>query len=45
MILATLTGVGPLREKLKFLLKPLVFLFAFLALSFSCTISASSTFS
>jgi len=28
-------GAGPLQEKLKFLVKPLVFLFAFLALSFS----------
>ena len=28
-------GAGPLQEKLKFLIKPLVFLFAFLALSFS----------
>jgi len=37
-------GAGPLQEKLKFLVKPLVFLLAFLALSFSCTISASSIF-
>jgi len=28
-------GAGPLQEKLKFLVKPLVFFFAFLALSFS----------
>jgi uncharacterized membrane protein YdjX (TVP38/TMEM64 family) len=28
-------GAGPLQEKLKFLVRPLVFLFAFLALSFS----------